>query len=96
MTDLRLRFRDLLERHIQKLTTRGSRATGLAPCHNDRNPSFSADLEKWVWFCFACNRGGGVKDFAELMGEEWKSTRGETRSAKAHRAALDQLGGSPS
>lgn len=83
---LRDRFLSLLERHVSRLTVRGTRATGCAPCHEDRTPSLSADLERGVWFCHACGIGGGVRDFAELVGEAWTNTRSETRSAKARRA----------
>ncbi|MBI3302168.1 MAG: hypothetical protein HYZ72_08860, partial [Deltaproteobacteria bacterium] len=72
MTDLRPRFLALLERCVGKLRVAGNKATGLAPCHDDRNPSFSADLDRCLWYCHACARGGGVKAFAELVGERWE------------------------
>jgi len=68
---LAARFRALLEQHVRNLRLRGVKATGCAPCHDDRHASFSADLEKCVWYCHACNVGGGVKKFAELVGESW-------------------------
>ena len=80
------RFLPLLERYVHKLTIRGSQATGLCPFHPDRCPSFSADLGKCVWYCFPCGRGGGVRRFAELVGEPWGGTRSESRTAKARRA----------
>ena len=83
---LRERFAALLEQHVSKLKVRGSKATGCCPFHPDRTPSFSADLEKCVWHCFGCGDGGGVKDFAELVGEPWGSPRSEIRFAKARRA----------
>src|SRR5262249_21391448 len=70
-------FQDLLERHVSQLRIRGLRATGLALCHDDRHPSFSANLERCVWFCFTCNRGGGVRDFALLVGEPWGAKHSE-------------------
>jgi hypothetical protein len=72
---LRARFQSLLGQHVQKLKIYGSRATGLCPFHPDRSPSFSADLERGVWFCFPCCRGGGVKDFAFAVGEHWGPIR---------------------
>jgi DNA primase len=68
---MKQRFADLLNRHIHNLTIRYPRAWGLCPFHEDRHPSFSADFEKSVWYCFPCGRGGGVKEFAELLGESW-------------------------
>ncbi len=72
--DLSVRFRDLLERHVQQFTIRGTKGRGCCPLHNDRTPSFSADMEKNIWYCFGCNTGGGVKRLAELMGEPWEMT----------------------
>jgi hypothetical protein len=68
---LRERFVTLLEQHVSRLTVRGHKATGLCPFHGDRHPSFSANVEKGVWYCHACGKGGGVKAFAFLLGEEW-------------------------
>lgn len=65
------RFAALLERHVPKLRVRGPKATGCCPFHQDTNPSFSADLAKGAWYCHACHIGGGVKKFAELVGESW-------------------------
>lgn len=84
--DFRENFLDLLERHVQKLTLRGTRATGCCPFHDDRHPSFSADLEKCRWHCFGCGRSGGVRDFALLMDEPWTSPRSESLTVKARRA----------
>jgi len=83
---LQERFSDLLQQHVHKLTIRGNRATGLSPCHEDRSPSFSADLERCIWFCHACGLGGGVRAFAELVGEPWENIHHESGITKAHRA----------
>ena len=69
------RFLALLETHVSRLTVRGRKATGLCPLHPDRSPSFTADLEKQVWYCFPCARGGGVRDFALAVGEQWGTER---------------------
>lgn len=84
--NLPLIFQDLLQRYVHKLTIRGPRATGLCPFHEERNPSFSAHIEGGMWHCFGCSASGGVKKFAELVGEPWESTRSESRTAKARRA----------
>lgn len=86
--DLQDRFLSLLGRHVQRLHITGSKATGLAPCHDDKSPSFSVDLDRGLWYCFACGRGGGVKDFAELVGEPWPSARPPRLMTKIQRAAL--------
>jgi CHC2 zinc finger len=67
--NLHARFLSLLERHVKSLRITGNKAYGLAPCHDDRSPSFSANLEMGQWFCHSCQIGGGVKKFASLVGE---------------------------
>lgn len=76
---LSARFLDLLETHVSRLTVRGRKAIGLCPLHPDRSPSFIADLEKLVWYCFPCAKGGGVKAFALAVGESWGTSRHSTR-----------------
>jgi hypothetical protein len=79
---LSARFLTLLETHVSRLTVRGRKATGLCPLHPDRSPSFTADLEKLVWYCFPCAKGGGVKDFALAVGEPWGTSRHSTRERR--------------
>lgn len=68
------RFLLLLEQHVHKLTIRGARATGLCPFHSEKTPSLSINIEKGVFHCFGCGAQGGVKRFAELVGEPWPSS----------------------
>lgn len=57
------------KRHLPRLTIRGDRARGCCPVHQGDNPqSFSADLSKGVWSCFACGAQGGVVAFARAVG----------------------------
>lgn len=99
--DLTARFLRLLKDHVERLTVRGSKATGLCPFHDDRSPSFSADLEKCVWFCHPCARGGGVRHFALAVGERWESKRRtfseadrqRQRKMKAIKALRDEFSG---
>jgi hypothetical protein len=67
--NLHTQFLSLLERHVKSLRITGNKAYGLAPCHDDHSPSFSANLERGQWFCHSCQIGGGVKKFAFLVGE---------------------------
>lgn len=85
--DLQERFAVMLETHVSKLAIRGSQATGCCPFHDDRRPSLSADIERGVWFCFACGEGGGVRDFALRVGEGWQSAQYETPAERAVYAA---------
>jgi hypothetical protein len=67
-------FLSLLEQHVHRLRIRGPRGTGLCPFHAEKTSSFSVDVEKGVFHCFGCGVGGGVKRFAELVGEPWPSS----------------------
>src|SRR4051794_26392936 len=54
-------FRD----NVQRYQSRGKRATGLCPFHEDRNPSLSIDLERGLWYCFVCAEGGDIPKFVQ-------------------------------
>ncbi len=83
---LQTRFADLVHRHIPGFTPRNGRGVILCLFHEEKTPSLSIDLEKGVFHCFGCDAGGGVKDFAQLVGEPLGSTCSESRTAKARRA----------
>lgn len=53
---------EIVGRYVQ-LKTRGRKAIGLCPFHNERTPSFSVDLERGLWYCFGCSEGGSVYNF---------------------------------
>lgn len=38
------------------------------PLHEDRRPSLSLSLEKGVWYCHSCGKGGGVRRLAQMLG----------------------------
>lgn len=73
--ELRQYFLALLERHGIHLTR--PRGTVLCLFHQEKTPSLSIDTERGLFHCFGCGVGGGVKDFARLVGEEWKFTNSE-------------------
>lgn len=58
---------------VQKYKLAGDKLTGLCPFHEDRNNSFSVDLNTGKWHCFAEDRGGNFVSFwAELHGVDTK------------------------
>jgi CHC2-type zinc finger protein len=66
-----MRDTTIFERHLDLTPLRGRRR-GLTHClfhGEDRRPSLSVDLDAGLFNCFACGARGGVKRFAELMGE---------------------------
>ena len=55
---------DLLGRYgVDKIRTFGRRASGLCPFHKERTASFSADLDRRVWYCHGCSEGGDCFSF---------------------------------
>ncbi|MGV8122244.1 MAG: DNA primase [Candidatus Xenobiia bacterium LiM19] len=41
----------------------GKRFAGICPFHGDKDPSFSVNPEKGLWFCFGCHEGGNLFQF---------------------------------
>jgi CHC2-type zinc finger protein len=41
----------------------GERLMGLCPFHKEKNPSFSVNPVKQLYYCFTCGKGGDVIDF---------------------------------
>lgn len=55
----------------------------LCPFHNDADPSLSIDVNDGVWFCHACDDGGGIVDFEMRLHDcEDKRTAWERISRK--------------
>ena len=54
---------------------RGPRGTVVCIFHKDRTPSLSVDLERGLFHCFGCGAQGGVRRFAELVGERPETRR---------------------
>ncbi len=46
-----------------KLKKRGKNYLGLCPFHNEKTPSFNVSLDKQMYYCFGCQRGGNVFTF---------------------------------
>lgn len=68
--------RKLFSRHLDLRPLRGRRR-GLVKCifHADRTPSLSVDLDRGLFYCHGCGVGGGLRRFAEQVGEEVKPSR---------------------
>jgi CHC2-type zinc finger protein len=61
---------EVFARHLDLKPLRGRRR-GLVRCifHDDQTASLSLDLDRGVFNCFACHKAGGIKTFAQLVGE---------------------------
>ncbi len=46
-----------------KLKKRGKNYLGVCPFHNEKTPSFNVSLDKQMYYCFGCHRGGDVIKF---------------------------------
>src|SRR5262245_26007668 len=64
----RAEFANLVQKHVPDVRINGPKVTGRVPWREDKHPSFSAHLEKGVWYDHARQEGGGVKEFKERLG----------------------------
>jgi DNA primase len=62
----KLPIEDLVGNYIQ-LKKAGRNLKGLCPFHNDSNPSLMVSPEKGIAYCFACNKGGDIFKFIQLI-----------------------------
>ncbi|NOT55857.1 MAG: hypothetical protein HOP18_14760 [Deltaproteobacteria bacterium] len=66
----------------QGIYLRGSRGRVKCPFHDGKtDTSLSIDSDKGVFYCFGCGVKGGVRAFAELVGEPWATSRLSTRAS---------------
>ncbi len=49
------------------LTRKGARQWGLCPFHSEKTPSFSVSEDRQAYYCFGCQKGGGVISFIMEM-----------------------------
>lgn len=54
---------ELMQARGVELKTRGERAQGRCPFHEDKTPSLSVDNTRGLWHCFGCNAGGDAIKF---------------------------------
>jgi len=45
----------------------GREAYSFCPFHKETSPSFCASIDKPVWFCHSCERGGGFNQLRQLL-----------------------------
>lgn len=80
---------ELFGRYLDLAPLRG-KLKGTVRCifgHPDRTPSLSIDLKRGLFHCFGCGVDGGLKRFADLVGEPF----GERRPANSQRRARSPL-----
>lgn len=69
-----------------RLQKKGNNYFGLCPFHNEKNPSFSVNRDKQMYYCFGCGAGGNV--FTFLMEYE-RYTFAEAFNVLAQRAGIE-------
>ncbi|MBU1934632.1 DNA primase [Patescibacteria group bacterium] len=62
----KLAIEEVVGGYIQ-LKKAGRNLKGLCPFHNDSRPSFTVSPEKGIAYCFACNTGGDIFKFIQLI-----------------------------
>ena len=58
---------EVAEDHGITLKLKGHRAWACCPFHNEDTASFCIDTAKNLWYCYGCNKGGNVINFAMEM-----------------------------
>jgi len=53
---------ELISRHVD-LKPSGANLVGLCPFHNEKSPSFSVSVDKQMYYCFGCGKGGNAFRF---------------------------------
>lgn len=54
---------DVVGAYVRLTKRSGSNQFGLCPFHSEKTPSFSVSSDKQMFYCFGCNKGGGVLHF---------------------------------
>jgi len=54
---------DVVSDYVQLRRRGGNNLFGLCPFHSEKTPSFSVSTEKQIYYCFGCQKGGGVIHF---------------------------------
>ena len=63
-------YTEFYRNHVRNIKVHGQQAKGLCPFHEDKNPSFSFNIEDGKWKCFAGCGEGGYKTFqGKIRGE---------------------------
>jgi DNA primase len=58
-----VRLEDVVSEYTSLKRGSNTRYTGLCPFHSEKTPSFGISVDKQVYYCFGCGKGGGVVNF---------------------------------
>jgi DNA primase len=54
---------DIVSSYVRLTKRTGSHIFGLCPFHSEKTPSFAVNSDKQIYYCFGCQKGGGVINF---------------------------------
>ena len=54
---------EVISRHVELKPSGGSNLVGLCPFHTEKTPSFSVSIDKQMYYCFGCGKGGNAYRF---------------------------------
>src|SRR5690348_8521565 len=46
----------------------GNHVQAICPFHDDRDPSFSFNIDNGLWICYACGAAGNLRQFLDRIG----------------------------
>jgi len=79
-------FEPFFHQHIKKLNVKSNgQATGLCPFHEDKQPSFSCNINDGLWICHGCGKSGNVVQFANALGLEPPCEANSTKTTEIAR-----------
>lgn len=93
---------DVVSEHVN-LKKRGRNFFGLCPFHNEKTPSFSINMDKQIYKCFGCGKGGGTINFImdvekldfldaiKYLGQKYNITIELEHNSKSHNDLFNQL-----
>ena len=79
-------FADKIQRF--KVGSNGQ-ASGLCPFHEDRKPSFSANLNTGLWKCHGCGKSGNAYQFAEWLGLDYTLYQKERSNGNINQSNIE-------
>lgn len=65
--DKKINWQAFYGSYLKKVTIRGNELKALCPFHEDKDPSFAANLMTGLWMCHGCGRKGNAQTFLQEL-----------------------------
>ena len=82
--DNKINWKEFYSSRLRNVTVRGNELKALCPFHEDKDPSFTANLENSLWKCYGCDKSGNAQTFLQEL---------ENMSKEDALAALNEMAG---